>query len=103
MSSIRLSQNIINRVFTTGFCPLHKRPTKAYFFNLFSGYIVAGNMFNAFFSVNGSQVSDLYVDGMTTEQFLAATGLQSGPAQGRLCPLQADQPDYAAPFCQRLL
>ncbi|MFZ1396001.1 MAG: hypothetical protein WAS33_03840, partial [Candidatus Promineifilaceae bacterium] len=26
--------------------------------------------------VNGSQVSDLYVDGMTTEQFLEATGLQ---------------------------
>ena len=25
---------------------------------------------------NGSQVSDLYVDGMTTEQFLEATGLQ---------------------------
>lgn len=26
--------------------------------------------------INGSQVSDLYVDGMTTEQFLAATGLE---------------------------
>lgn len=26
--------------------------------------------------VNGSQVSDLYVDGMTTEEFLAATGLK---------------------------
>lgn len=26
--------------------------------------------------VNGSQVSDLYVDGMTTEQFLTATGLE---------------------------
>lgn len=26
--------------------------------------------------VNGNQVSDLYVDGMTTEQFLAATGLK---------------------------
>ncbi|MCC6604751.1 MAG: hypothetical protein IT327_16195 [Anaerolineae bacterium] len=26
--------------------------------------------------VNGSQISDLYVDGMTTEQFLEATGLQ---------------------------
>ncbi|MEI2607236.1 MAG: hypothetical protein V9G20_01250 [Candidatus Promineifilaceae bacterium] len=26
--------------------------------------------------VNGSQVSDLYVDGLTTEQFLKATGLE---------------------------
>ncbi|MCP4450062.1 MAG: hypothetical protein GY809_01265, partial [Planctomycetes bacterium] len=26
--------------------------------------------------VNGSQISDLYVDGMTTEQFLADTGLK---------------------------
>ncbi|MCI0579453.1 MAG: hypothetical protein L0331_25040, partial [Chloroflexi bacterium] len=32
--------------------------------------------------VNGSQVSDLYVDGMTTEQFLEATGLELDLGKG---------------------
>src|SRR5690606_36184452 len=31
---------------------------------------------------NGSQVNDLYVDGMTTEQFMAATGLQLAMHKG---------------------
>jgi hypothetical protein len=53
--------------------------------------------------VNGSQVSDLYVDGMTTEEFPGSDGLETGYAQRGLCSLQAHLAHYAAAFCQWLL
>jgi hypothetical protein len=48
-SGICLAQNVIYRVFTFGFCPLDKRPTKTHFFNFFGGNVVVSDMFDAIF------------------------------------------------------